>query len=201
MHTLTARKAFSEIIRESNHTTKFLTDSKPCVQAFEKLSHGGFSLSPRLSSFLMNLNAHNISISHVKGSSIKLTDFVSRNPICCPAGDCQVCLFVKDHLDIAVKAVRIEDISSGNAKMPFYNHQAWKHAQMNDRDLKRCYSQLSTGTRPGKKEKNLKHLRRYLQIASISEKGLLIYRKPYPYGKDLELIIVPKDLSSGLISA
>ena len=84
-------KAFSEYIRESHNTTKFLTDSKPCVQAFEKLSQGGFSLSPRLSSFLMNLNAHNVSISHVKGSQIKLTDFASRNPITCLDGSCQVC--------------------------------------------------------------------------------------------------------------
>ena len=62
--------SFSHLIRQSKHTTKFLTNSKPCVQAFEKLSKGGFSLSPRIPSFLMNLNAHNIAIEHVKGSTI-----------------------------------------------------------------------------------------------------------------------------------
>ena len=59
-------RAFSDI-RESRHTTKFLTDSKLCVQSFGKLSRGGFSRSLRISSFLMNLNAHNISILHVEG--------------------------------------------------------------------------------------------------------------------------------------
>ena len=47
--------SFSHYIRESENTTKFLTDSKACVQAYEKLSKGGFSLSPRISNFLMNL--------------------------------------------------------------------------------------------------------------------------------------------------
>ena len=59
----------SNFIRESKHTTKVLTDSKACVQAFAKLSKGGFSLTPRISSFLMNLNALNVSLNHVSGSS------------------------------------------------------------------------------------------------------------------------------------
>ena len=85
--------------------------------------------------------------------------------------------------------------------MPFYNPVAWKEAQKSDSDLKRCYPQLSNGTRPGKKEKNLRSLRRYLQIATISTNGILVHRKPNPFGKDYELIIVPSNLASGLISA
>ena len=55
---------------------------------------------------------------------------------------------------------------------------------------------------PWKKERNLKAVRRYLQVASISEPGLLIHRKPnLLYGKDYELIIVPQNLAAGLISA
>ena len=196
-----AIQSFAHVIRESTHTTKFLTDSKPCVQAFEKLAKGGFSLSPRVSSFLMNLNAHNISIEHVKGSSIKLTDFASRNPIQCVDSNCQVCKFVKDQTDLAVNAVSIKDIENGSAKMPFRSVSAWKQAQRQDVDLKRCYAQLSDGTRPGRKEKNIRILKRYLQVATISESDLLVHRKPNPYGQDFELVIVPKDLVKGLISA
>ena len=47
----------------------------------------------------------------------------------------------------------------------------------------------------------MKDLRRYLQIASISDNGVLIQRKPNPYGRDYELIIVPCSLAAGLISA
>ena len=193
--------SFSHYIRESENTTKFLTDSKACVQAYEKLSKGGFSLSPRISSFLLNLNSLDISVNHVSGSSIKLTDFCSRNPVVCPDNSCQVCQFVEEQLELAVTSLSVSDIESGTVKMPFYNPMAWREIQKSDPVLKRCFSQLSAGTRPGKKEKNLKHLRKYLQVACISNNDVLIHRKANPYGKDYELIIVPSNLASGLISA
>ena len=196
-----AISSFSNYIRESKHTTKFLTDSKACVQAFGKLSQGAFSLSPRISSFLMNLNAQNVSIEHISGSSITLTDFSSRNAISCPDKNCQVCQFVNDHVDLAVRSISVSDVERGAMSMPYYNVKAWKEAQKEDPELKRCYSQLSSGTRPGKKEKNLKVLRKYFQIATISDNGLLIHRKSNPYGRDFELIIVPSNIAQGLISA
>ena len=193
--------SFSHIIRESENTTKFLTDSKSCVQAFQKLEKGGFSLSPRISSYLMNLNALNVSINHISGTSIKLTDFSSRNPIQCNDEKCQVCHFVNENLDLAVRTLTATDVEEGLVKMPYYNHAMWIDAQKKDPELKRCFSQLSSGTRPGKKERNLQNLRRYLQVASISQNGMLISRKSNPFGKDYELIIVPSVLASGLISA
>ena len=57
--------AFKNFIQASKHETEFLTDSKACVGAFWKLSIGGFSLSPRISSFLMNLNSVNVTIEHI----------------------------------------------------------------------------------------------------------------------------------------
>ena len=74
-------------------------------------------------------------------------------------------------------------------------------SQKNDANLKRTYAQLMSGTRPGKKEKHLRDVQRYLQIATISDSGLLIHRKPNAYGRDYELIIVPQNLAAGLISA
>ena len=167
--------SFSNFIRESKLQTKFLTDSKTCVEAFEKLSRGGFSLSPRVSSFLMNLNSWNVSISHIKGSNIKPTDFSSRNPIVYPNKSCQVCQFVNEQMDISVQEVTVEEIERGTSKMPFYSMNSWKTAQKADKDLNRVYSQLSAGTRLGKKERNLKTVRRYFQIASISDKGVLVH--------------------------
>ena len=43
---------FSPYIIQSNKQTCVLTDSKPCVQAFSKLCHGEFSVSPRVATFL-----------------------------------------------------------------------------------------------------------------------------------------------------
>ena len=191
---------FQHQIRESAHTTKFLTDSKPCVQAFELLSNGSFSLSPRISSFLMNLNNVNLSVNHIKGESIPLTDFASRNPIQCTDKSCQICQFVNEHLNIAVKQISVEEVVDGSVKMPFYNMAAWKDAQKEDKDLKRTFSQLNSGTHIGKKERNLNEVRQYMRIASISQNGVLIRRKPNAFGRDYELIIVPQKLASGLIS-
>ena len=75
--------AFKNLIQESKRVTKCLTDCKACVLAFEKLSKGGFSLSPRMSSSLLNLNATNISLHHTSGSSILLTDFGNSNRVVC----------------------------------------------------------------------------------------------------------------------
>ena len=193
--------SFSHYIRESKNTTKFFTDSKSCVQAFDKLSRGGFSLSPRISSFLMNLNSFNMSINHIAGASIPLTDFCSRNPVHCSDTSCQVCAFIDEKADIEVNALNIEDVLSGTSNMPFLNSNTWNQLQKEDPDLRRAFSQLTTGTRPGKKEKGLKNLRRYLQVASVSDKGLMIRRKSSQFGRDLELIIVPQSVVAGLITA
>ena len=85
--------------------------------------------------------------------------------------------------------------------MPFYNPSAWKDSQKNDPNPKRCFTKLQLGTRPGKKGKKLKILRRYLQAASISDSGILIHRRSNPYGRDFELIIVPDSITAGLIPA
>ena len=122
---------------------------------FEKLSKGGFSLSLRISSFLMNLNALNISLNHISGSEIPLTDFNSRNLVECVDKSCQVCKFVDEHMDIVVSGITVDTIEDGSSKMPFCNSQAWKEAQKNDADLKHTYAQLTSGTRPGN-EKNLR---------------------------------------------
>ena len=92
-------------------------------------------------------------------------------------------------------------MEEGTFKMPFYNKNVWKDAQKQDPDLKRTYAQLLAGTRPGKKEKHLKNIRKYLQIGSISDNDLLISKRNNPYGRDFEAIIVPQALTSGIISA
>ena len=47
-----AIKHYSPYIIQSRLSTCILTDSKPCVQAYEKLCRGEFSGSPRVSTFL-----------------------------------------------------------------------------------------------------------------------------------------------------
>ena len=119
-----------------------------------------------------------MSINYVKGSSIALTDFSSRNPVECVDNKCQVCQFVQDNINFTVNAITIEDVQNSLLKMPFYHESVWREAQMQDSELKRTFSQL----------------------AFISDDGTLVCWKPNPYGKDFKLIIVPQSPATGLIS-
>ena len=67
--------------------------------------------------------------------------------------------------------------------------------------MRRTYAHLSQGTRPSKKARHLKFLKRYLQIATISNNGLLVVRKPDPFLNHNQLITVPVELLHGLLTA
>ena len=53
-----ATKHFSPYLIQSHHKACILTDSKPCVQAYEKLCRGDFSASPRVSTFLSTVGRY-----------------------------------------------------------------------------------------------------------------------------------------------
>ena len=52
---------------ESNQQTQVLSDSKPCIQAYEKLTRGEFSSSARVSTFLSTLSRYHINLQHISG--------------------------------------------------------------------------------------------------------------------------------------
>ena len=74
---------FAPFIRESEHYTQVLTDSKACSLAYAKLSQGKFSASSRVSTFLTALSTHRVTVAHVKGNNNTTSDFSSRNPLHC----------------------------------------------------------------------------------------------------------------------
>ena len=59
---------------------------------------------------------------------------------------------------------------------------------------------LTQGTRPSKKTKNIKDLRRYLNVASVNQNGLLVVRKSDPFLHQTELIIVPSEILPDLLT-
>ena len=194
-------KHFSPFFRESKHPLQCLTDNKPCVEAFEKLRKGHFSASSRVSTFLSTLSEHHVSLCHIKGTSNASSDFGSRNPRTCEDSSCQICKFVQDTISSVVASVQTSDVLSGQTRMPFLNNVAWKSAQHDCKALRRTYAHLSNGTRPSRKAKNVKDVRRYLQVASLNNSGLLVRRIHDPYVLQKDLIIVPRDILPGLITA
>ena len=93
----TATKHFSPYIIQSNNNACILTDSKPCVQAFQKLCCGEFSTSPRVSTFLSVVSHFQASVRHVSGAAILPSDFSSRNTPPCQDVTCQVCAFLSPY--------------------------------------------------------------------------------------------------------
>ncbi|KAL2103187.1 hypothetical protein ACEWY4_000055 [Coilia grayii] len=196
-----AVKHFGPYIIQSTNKACVLTDSKPCVQAYEKLCRGEFSASPRVSTFLSTASRFHVSIRHVAGAAILPSDFASRNPPDCADIACQVCSFVQRTQDSVVRLLSSDDILAGRTRLPFTSRAAWRSLQSECPDLRRTHAHLTQGTRPSKKLTNIKDVKRYLSMATIASDGLLIVRREEPLSPCRECIIVPRQVLDGLVTA
>ena len=196
-----AVKFFSPYIIQSKHTTKILTDNKPCVDAYNKLCKGEFSSNARLSTFLTTVSRHHVTISHLPGEVNLPSDFSSRNPVPCVSDRCQVCLFATQIDESVVRNVSVSDIKSGSVHMPFTNRKAWLATQGECSELRRVKAQLQQGTRPSKKDTKSTNVKRYLNKVTIASDGLLVVRKSDPLCPSREAIVVPVQVISGLMTA
>ena len=142
-----------------------LTDSKPRVQAYEKLHHGEFS------TFLSTVSRYQASVRHVSGSAILPADFASRNAPPCEDDVCQVCAFKKQAQDSS-----LQNILSGDERLPFTSRTAWLTIQSECADLRRSHAHLQQDTRPSKKLSNVKDVKMYLNVATIAKYGLLVVK-------------------------
>ncbi len=163
-------------ILESKRPTQVLTDSKPCIQAYAKLSRGEFSSSARVSTYLSTLSRYRLKLQHISGSANLPADYSSPNPMECTTKQCQICSFISDCADAVVSQVTVTDITEGRTPMPYSSIAAWKKPQQDCSDLRRTYSHLSQGTRPTKKMIKLKDIKRYLQGATIGPHGVIVMK-------------------------
>ena len=196
-----ATKHFSPYIIQSKTPACIITDSKPCVQSFEKLCRGEFSSSPRVAAFLSSVCRYQASVRYVAGAAILPSDFASRNAPDCDNPTCQVCSFVQCIEDSVVLRSSVQSILSGTAKLPFTSRAAWLALQAECPDLRRTYAHLTQATRPSKKLKNIKDVKRYLNVAKIASDGLLVVKRNEPLVPTRECIIVPRQVLDGLLSA
>ena len=196
-----ATKHFSPYIVQSSKNTCVLTDSKPCVQAYDKLCRGEFSASPRVSTFLSVVSRYQASVRHVSGSAILPSDFASRNAPPCEEESCQVCSFILRTKESVVRMSSVQDVLDGNVRLPFTSRPAWLAIQSECPDLRRTHSHLVQGTRPSRKLTNVKDVKRYLQVASVASDGLLVVKRHEPLSPSRECIVVPRQALDGLLTA
>lgn len=200
-----AIKHFSPFIIQSAYKSCVLTDSKPCVQAIQKLRRGEFSSSPRVTSFLSTASRYQVDLQHLAGSANIPSDFISRNAAECNNPSCQICNFIIQVEDSVVCGVKphanntssIDDMLT----LPFTTRSAWINIQADCPDLRRTRVHLKQGTRPSKKLTNIRDVKRYLNVATIAKDGLLVARRSDPLQPPAELIIVPRSVLDGLVTA
>ena len=196
-----ATKHFSPFIIQSVNKACILTDSKPCVQAYEKLCRGEFSASPRVLTFLSTVSRYQATVRYLAGSANIPSDFASRNASPCQDEQCQVCTFVNYCEQSAVQRVSVQDIVSGRKKLPFTSRNTWKLIQAECSDLRRTHAHLIQGTRPSKKLTNIRDIKRYIQVATVAKDGLLVVQRDEPFTPSHQCIIVPRQVLDGLLTA
>lgn len=101
-----AIKHFSPFIIQSAYKSCVLTDSKPCVQAIQKLRRGEFSSSPRVTSFLSTASRYQVDLQHLAGSANIPSDFASKNAAECNNPSCMICNFIIQVEDSVVRGWR-----------------------------------------------------------------------------------------------
>ena len=85
--------------------------------------------------------------------------------------------------------------------VPFTSRSAWLQSQLECSDLRRVHSHLKQGTRPSKKLTNIKDVKRYLNLVSVSRDGLLVVKRDEPFAASCECIVIPHSAVDGFLAA
>ena len=135
-----AIKHFAPYIIQSPYTTEVLTDSRPCVQAYEKLKRGEFSASSTVTTFLSTVSRYSVQLRHIAGVENLPCDYASQNPKECLDSSCQICKFVVELEDSVIRSLSVRDVLQGFVKMPFTSRAAWQATQLECPHLRRTLS-------------------------------------------------------------
>ena len=190
---------YSSYIIQSDKQTHILTDSKPCVQALQKLQRGEFSNSPRVATFVSTASRYNVAVHHLSGYRNLHADFASRHPTECGEDKCQVCDFIHDMINTPVlRHAPVEYPLDGPV---FTSRPAWINIQNSCAELRRVKAHLHQGTRPGRKQTNIRDIKRYLQTAIVESDGLLTAPPINALTSRRPRIVVPRQVAHGLLTA
>ena len=164
------------------------------------MCRGEFSASPRVSIYLSTVSRFQANVRHVAGAAILPSDFASRNAPVCSDSSCQVCKFINQAEESVVRHLSAQDVLSGQENLPFTSRKTWLSIQSECADLRRTHAHPIQGTRPSKKLTNIKDVKRYLSVTSISSDGLLVVKKTEPLAPSRDCIVVPRQVLDGLLT-
>ena len=217
---------FSIPIKASSLKTIALVDNKTVVQASKLIEKGKFSSSKVINEIVTGISELNLDYHHISGKMGEnfADDYGSRNPVKCEGGDhCKVCSFVRDSKLVSINSVisfvatndaiiasiaasvdnqLVNDIIRGTTPIPFSNRKAMKYLQDQDPDLQIVRRELTSGQRPQLKNTKVNSIKRYLQKQAnitIAKDGLLVSRKMGRKFSTKDLIVIPENVSRGLL--
>ena len=196
-----AIRHFAPYIIQFPHTTALLTDSRPCVQAYEKLRRGEFSTISRVTTLLSTVSRYSVHIPHIARVENLPSDYASRNPKECLDFSCQICKFIIELEDSVVCSLSVSDVLRGSVKLPFTSRAAWQATRLECFHLRRTHPHLNQGTRPSKKATKIIDVKRYLKDVVIAADGLLVVRDHQPFQPPRECLVVPRSVLDGLLTA
>lgn len=103
--------------------------------------------------------------------------------------------------DSVVRTISVDDVITNMKHLPFTTRSAWLSVQSECPDLRKTHAHLKQGTRPSKKLTNIKDVKRYLGVVSIAKDGLLVVRRQDPLTLPIELIVIPRSVLDGIVTA
>ena len=154
-----------------------------------------------MTSFLSIVARYQVTVRHLAGSSNITSDFASRNAPECHEPHCQICSFISRLEHSVVTNVSVEEITTGGIRLPFTSRSAWLSTQSDCRDLRRVRAHLKQCTRPSKELTNVRDVKRYLSSTTLARDGLIVVRHDMPFAPSRELIVVPRQVLDGLLTA
>lgn len=203
---------FKPFIQESNNRTIIHTDNLICVQAWNRLKQGLISTSSKVASFLSSLSENNIEIVHFPGSSTKVADFSSRNPLPCKEKRCQICSYAFELTQVGdmcnIMKVTVADLESGEYKLPLSEKPTWLKLQKEDDTHRRLHKLITSGgLQPEPKLRGHSDLKRLYNLyrkglLHIDPSGLIIVKHiDTQSGIEYNAISVPKHIFPGLLQS
>ena len=207
----TVLEHFKPIIRENLNVVTHYCDNSPTVQAFRRAKSGKFSVSSRISSFLLSVSSMNVDIVHKGGKNIPAADFFSRHPVECKNGKCQVCKYIENDVFIGENSIRhitASDIIKGKFSMPYVQPSAWLSLQKKDQTISHLKKLIANGQQPeprktGGENTILKNLHSLFVKGKlkVAQNGLVTSEVVDENGQIYHPIVVPHTLYPGLVCA
>ena len=188
----TAIKAEYDLLKESKNPILVSPDSKPVADAINLVRKGLYSSSPRIQSFITNINRLPLKVQLASGKlkQNQSSDYQSRHPSECTADHCSICSFISETSD----SVLLPSLNAIAPELTLSNKEAWFKIQQEQKATRKAAFLLSTGKTATKESGSLNsEVKQLCRKANVTKKGMLIVKsQTNKYSTNhRELIVVP----------